>query len=284
MTTEQVQHDTEDRHRFMILIGAAIAVGVLVLGGFFWLTGGNDEEGIPDSSIELSAEEQASAEDVATDFLQHVGNFGYDFEQIDGDNIFQIVYLNQRGEYQALSMLADFRSDVYLSARDEYIAKGGPLYYPSHVAYEWDHPVERDNIISYRISNLTATVPDTAQTVQYDGERRKNVAVQITYDGQQTMTFTPASDTDWDGTHPIMKRYTPEQTITVSLIEVDGEWKVYRLREVDHEYQLATWQHATEGNYDIELIEGYEPHDMLEPSKPFDIQRHIEGDYYRGEL
>lgn len=272
--SEQQSHVPGYRRRLGIVIGAVVAVGALLVGAFFWLTG--EEDTVPESSIELSTDDQREVQQITENFIQDVGTFGYDLNEVDGDNIYDLMDLAQVQDYEALSLIATSRIATYLNARETYIAENSPLYYPSSQVYEWNMPSESENVFRYSVQNIQTTVPETAQVTHFQGSDRRSVVVPVVFDGEQTHINRGVTDSSWDGTHPVFERSTPGMNASVVLLEIDDEWKVYNIRNESHAHLLATWENAMLEHYSPDLFADFEQESVLEPSEPFDFQEWIE--------
>lgn len=272
--------DAGYRRRVGIIVGGIVVAAVAIVGAILWLTSGDSTDDL-DSRITLSPQDQQDITQVTESFLQAVGNYGYDTEEIDGDNVFDLLPLGEQTQHESLSLLMNSRIDTYLAARESYILSGSPLYYSTRKVYEWSVPFETENIFKYTVQNIEPNVPDTANLIRFEGESRRSVVVPVTYDAHQVRIYRGSTDADWDGTHPVAERHLPSITADITLIEVDQEWHVYNMRNVDHEYLLATWQHATWENYDATMYQGFQQTDVLEPSEPFDFDAWVES--WQGE-
>lgn len=269
------------RKRFGIVIGAVVVLSALVLGGLLFFTGEDSSEE-PDSRIMLTSEEQREAQGVVEDFLYDVGVFGYNIDELNGDNIYQVMRLNREGDTNALKMYASFRHETYLEARNTYIVSGAPLYYPTSDVYEWSVSLETENVFRYDINNIETTIPDTAQLTFLQGEDRKSIVVPVTVDTEQTKINEGVTDASWDGTHPVYKRTIPNVSAEVVLVQIDTEWKIYNLRNESHPYLFATWKDAEPENERFAINDGFSHDATLEPTEPFDIEKWAEGQYPTG--
>lgn len=248
----------------VVLIPVLLVAIFLVL--FFVVFNGDetDETTVEEvkSNVVISEAEQLEVESEAERVIQIAGNFGVKKENVSAENIDEMATLLETDE-TASGYYFTSRANSYSSLSD-FIMEGSPIDYSVDEVNNWTNAFETSFRNSFSVIEVSADAGEKGSYINSSDQRLKSVSVSVVFSSNQTMYVENGSEFGAERSYSVMSNDFESNSATMIFVEVEGEWKLYDIKNLSNEFLLSTWNAPAEGAY-ADTQFGFKETDKLVP-------------------
>lgn len=262
---------TKEAKRFYLLVGiSALVVGIFLTAFFLFLA--DDEESDVTQNVAITGEDKVIVQNLIQNFILTAGSWGVDGDTVTPETINDMNYYIG-GEGSASDNYYTSRGDKYLTVRENFLVERSKLDYGELQPPGWSDAIAEGSLATFEVTDLEVSVPDSGYLFEWEGVRNPTVVADVHYVTKQTNRGQTATDTSWDGSWAVLEKNFISD-IKVVAMKVNGEWRVYELRDQQHPFTLVTLGNPAEASNNYEASQfDFTP---LEPIQT-DIRESMEG-------
>lgn len=238
------EKDNSLNKRAIIVVALPIAIVAIFLTLFFTIFNGDETEENQvkeiKSEVKVSSSDQIALEGLAEQLINQAGTFGVKQETITPNNIDEMATLLETNvevaEYYFTPRAVSYNNI------DSLIFEGSPIDYSVTEVNQWSNDFETNFRNSFKIKSVDAVADDKSAFVTVNGEQVEVVNVRVSFNSNETMYVENGSEYGALRTYSVRSKDFNNNSATLMFAkDVDGDWKLYDIRNLSNKFLLSTW-------------------------------------------